>query len=90
MRKVFFIQLNSRRAVLIVVGVWCLMVVVLNNAYAGCLLSFLSVKKIGPAINSLGDLANSSDTQLIAQAGTVDRFLVFFFLLLQVELNFKV
>ena len=78
--KVFFIQLSSRRAVLIVVGVWCLMVVVLNNAYAGCLLSFLSVKKIGPPINSLGDLANSTNTQLIIQAGSdmANRFLVYF------------
>jgi hypothetical protein len=56
------------------------MVVVLSNAYAGCLLSFLSVKKIGPSIKSLGDLANSTDTHLIIQAGTdfTNRLLVFF------------
>jgi hypothetical protein len=54
------------------------MVLVLNNAYAGTLFSFMSVKKMGPVINSLKDLAYSNDTQFIVQAGTdmVNQFLV--------------
>ena len=65
----YFIRLDSRRALLIVVGVWCLITVVLANAYAGCLLSFMSVNKLGPIINSLDELALSKDTQLVAQGG---------------------
>ena len=34
----------------IVVGLWCLMAVVLANAYGGVLFSFLSVNKLEPAI----------------------------------------
>ena len=41
------------------------MAVVLANGYAGTLFSFMSVKKLEPAINSLDDLARSKETQLI-------------------------
>lgn len=58
------IRLNSRRAVLIVVGTWLLITVVLANSYASTLLSFMSVKKFGTVINSLDDLAHSKETQL--------------------------
>jgi len=66
----FDIRLNLGNGVLITVGVWCLMTVVLANAYAGTLLSFLSVTKLGPAINSLEELAKSTTCQLIGQGGT--------------------
>jgi hypothetical protein len=46
------------------------MTVVLANAYAGTLLSFLSVTKLQPTINSLEDLAKSKTCQLIVQGGT--------------------
>ena len=60
------------------VGIWCLMTVVLANAYAGTLLSFLSVAKLEPIINSLTELANSEDVQLVIQARSemAIRFLV--------------
>ena len=63
---------------MIVVGAWVLMTVVLSISYASTLTSFLSVKKLGPVINSLEDLSNSKDTQLVGQAGTeiFDQFLV--------------
>ena len=51
----------------ILVGVWCLMAVVLANAYAGTLFSFLSVAKLEPIVNSLEALAQSKDLQLIVQ-----------------------
>ena len=51
----------------ILIGVWCLMAVVLANAYAGTLFSFLSVAKLEPIVNSLDELAQSKDLQLIVQ-----------------------
>jgi hypothetical protein len=43
------------------------MAVVLANAYAGTLFSFLSVAKLEPIVNSLDELAQSKDLQLIVQ-----------------------
>ena len=66
--------------VLIVFGVWCLMTVVISNAYySGALLSFLTVNKVGSAINSLDELVNSKQQcKLVVQAGSdlANRFLV--------------
>ena len=75
----FYLRLNSRRsALMMVVGIWLLMSVVLANAYASTLLSFLSVTKLGPIINSLEELADSKNVNVIVQAGTdiTNRFLV--------------
>jgi len=58
------IELKSR-ASYIVVGMWLLLTVVLANAYAGVLFSFLSVARLEPIINSLAELADSKDVQLI-------------------------
>ena len=58
----------TSRASYIAVGIWCLMTVVLANAYAGNLLSFLSVPKLEPVINSLKELAHSKKFQLLIQA----------------------
>ena len=54
------------------------MAVVLANAYAGTLLSFMSVTKLGPVINSLDELARSDETQLVLAAAKdlSGRFLV--------------
>ena len=51
----------------ILVGIWCLMCVVLANAYAGTLFSFISVSKLEPIVNSLDDLANTDNLQLLIQ-----------------------
>jgi hypothetical protein len=55
------------------------MCVVLANAYAGTLFSFLSVSKLEQPINSLEELANSEDVQLILQfhSDIAERFLVY-------------
>ena len=52
--------------------------VVLANGYAGTLFSFLSVAKLQPVINSIEELANSKDVQLMVQARSVlaEHFLV--------------
>lgn len=64
-------QLIRGIGVLIVFGVWCLMTVVISNGYySGALLSFLTVNKLGPAINSLNELVNSKQCQLVVQAGS--------------------
>ena len=62
----------------ILVGIWCLVAVVLANAYAGTLFSFLSVAKLEPIVNSLEELANSKNLQLISQdrSDVSNRFLV--------------
>ena len=54
------------------------MAVVLANAYAGTLLSFMTVAKLGPVINSLDELARSDETQLVISAAKdfSGRFLV--------------
>ena len=54
------------------------MCVVLANGYGGVLFSFLSVTKLEQPINSIEDLANSKDVQLVLQYRTelADRFLV--------------
>jgi hypothetical protein len=55
------------------------MCVVLANGYAGTLFSFLSVSKLEQPINSLEELANSKDVQLLVQFKTevADRFMVY-------------
>ena len=70
-------RLNSF-ASYIMVGTWLLVTVVLANAYAGTLFSFLSVAKLQPAINSLEELAKNTHIQLVLQARTelADRILV--------------
>lgn len=57
------------------------MTVVLANAYAGTLLSFLSVPKLERIINSLEELVHSENLQLVVQARSelAIRFLVSFF-----------
>ncbi|KAI9553850.1 hypothetical protein GHT06_019119 [Daphnia sinensis] len=44
-------------------GVWCLMTVVLVNAYSSTLMSYLTVPKLTPIINTLAELA-ASDSQV--------------------------
>ena len=61
-------DLSARsRGTFILVTVWLLMTIVLANGYARTLFSFLSVTKLEPIINSLDELANSNDVQLIIQ-----------------------
>jgi hypothetical protein len=45
-----------------VAGVWCLTMVVLVNAYTGTLMSYLTVPKLRPIVNTLEELAASSET----------------------------
>ena len=54
---------RSKGSVLLV-GIWCLLAVVLANAYGGVLFSFMSVAKLEQPINSLQELAQSKDVKL--------------------------
>jgi hypothetical protein len=47
-----------------VVGLWCLTMVALVNAYTSTLMSYLTVPKLKPIVNTLADLAASLDTQV--------------------------
>ena len=73
----FHLRLNSLSSY-IIVGIWLLVTVVLANAYAGTLFSFLSVAKLKPAIDSLEQLVKTENIQLILQAHTelADQILV--------------
>jgi len=71
------LRLRSRGSFLLV-GIWCLMCVVLANGYGGVLFSFMSVTKLHKPINSLEELANSTEIKLLiqGQTGLADRFMV--------------
>lgn len=62
----------------IAVGIWCLMAVVLANAYGGVLFSFLTVGKLEQPINSVEEVSTSDDVHLISLRGVAitNRFLV--------------
>ena len=69
------------RASYLAVGMWLLLTVVLANAYAEVLFSFLSVAKLEPPINYLEELANSNDVQLLvlSQSEYAFKLFVYFF-----------
>ncbi len=46
------------------VGLWCLTLVVLINAYTGKLTAYLAVPKLEPIVNTLIELAASRDKKL--------------------------
>ena len=46
------------------------MAVVLANAYGGVLFSFLSVSKLEPVLNSMEEVAQSKDVQMLTQDRT--------------------
>ena len=54
------------------------MTIVLANGYAGILLSLLTVPKLEPVINSLEELAYSTNVKMVIQAHSElsDRFMV--------------
>ena len=52
-------------------GVWCLMSLVLINAYSGNLISYLSVPKLKPVVQSFENLASSLDLKLAIDANSV-------------------
>jgi len=79
------LRLRSRGSY-ILVGVWCLIAVVLANAYSGTLFSFLSVVKLEQIVNSIEELAQSKELQLIVQdkSELAIRFLVIKLLIIHI------
>ncbi|XP_046650518.1 glutamate receptor ionotropic, delta-2-like [Daphnia pulicaria] len=61
----------------LVAGLWCLMMVVLVNAYTGTLRSYMTVPKLDPIVNTLTELAVSSETKMTVdiQLGKARMFL---------------
>lgn len=51
------ISQGSRPSLYLMVGLWCLMAVVLTNAYTSTLTSYLTVPKLEPIVNTLEELA---------------------------------
>ncbi len=55
----------------ILVGVWLLIATVLVNSYSGTVISYLTVPKMKPPINTFEDLVISEDVELILLADSV-------------------
>ncbi|XP_046461150.1 glutamate receptor ionotropic, delta-2-like [Daphnia pulex] len=74
----FYIPQNLRLHIRIPIALWCLVAVVICNAYSGTLTSFLTVTKMKPIINSLEELASSDHYKLTAEYNSAfnDKFLV--------------
>ena len=49
----------------ILVGVWLLIATVLVNSYSGTVVSYLTVPKLKPSINTFEDLVENEDVGLI-------------------------
>lgn len=56
-----------------VIGAWLLVATVLVNSYSGTVISFMTVPKMKPAINSFEDLVASKDVKLILLADTTTK-----------------
>ncbi|XP_057369973.1 glutamate receptor ionotropic, delta-1-like [Daphnia carinata] len=61
----------TRLSFRILVGVWLLIATVLVNSYSGTIVSYLTVPKIKPSINTFEDLAISKDVELIIKKDVV-------------------
>ncbi len=55
----------------ILVGVWILIATVLVNSYSGTVVSYLTVPKMKPPINTFEDLADSKDVAIIIKEDVV-------------------
>ena len=62
--------LASSFAVRLMVAFWCLMIVVLSTCYSAEITSSLTVPRLTPVVNSLEELASSSQTQLAIDPGS--------------------
>ena len=63
---------NERKLpVRILVAVWCLMALILVNSYTGNLISYLTVPRMKPVVNSFEELANSQETKLTIEAKNI-------------------
>jgi hypothetical protein len=55
----------------ILVGGWLLVATVLVNSYSGTVVSYLTVPKMKPPINTFEDLANSKDVGILIKEDVV-------------------
>ena len=62
---------DRRLPVRIVLGVWCLMVVVLVNSYSGSLVSYLTVPVYEKTIDSFEELAKQKEIHLTLEDHSV-------------------
>ncbi len=58
------ISAKAQISLRLVAGLWCLTMVVPVNAYTGTLMSYLTVPKLRPIVNTLEELAASSETRM--------------------------
>ena len=65
---------SKSRGIVLLVAIWLLMTVVLANGYAGTLFSFLTITKLTQPINSLQELANATDVQLLTHVRIFSMF----------------
>lgn len=62
---------NKQLPFTLLLGAWCLMACVLVNAYSSILVSYLSVPKLHPIVNSLEELAGQKELRLIVPGKTI-------------------
>ncbi|XP_057376140.1 ionotropic receptor 93a-like [Daphnia carinata] len=55
---------KAKLSLRLIAGLWCLTMVVLVNAYSSTLMSYLTVPKLTPIVNTLAELAVSRDSQI--------------------------
>ena len=63
------------------VGLWCLTMIVLVNAYSGTLTSYLTVPKLEPIVNTLAELSLRTNTEITSdfEKESTQMFLVSYF-----------
>ena len=61
----------ARLSFRVLVGVWLLVAMVLVNSYSGTVISYLTVPKMKPPINTFDDLIASEDIGLVLLEDTV-------------------
>nr|CAH0110437.1 unnamed protein product [Daphnia galeata] len=59
-----YISDKAKFSLRLVAGLWCLMMVIVVNAYTGTLRSYMVMPKLNPIINTLTELAASSQTKM--------------------------
>jgi hypothetical protein len=66
----FYINIQ-RSSYRLLVGFWLLAATVLVNSYSGTLVSSLTMTKLKPTVNSLEDLAASSDLTMTVNVNSI-------------------
>jgi phage shock protein PspC (stress-responsive transcriptional regulator) len=62
---------HKKLSLRILMAIWLLMTLILVNSYTGNLISYLTVSKLNPIVNSYEDMADSSDSTLTVSYSSI-------------------